>query len=127
MVEKLKVEAEQYKKSLKLTNPKANFLRINDSSDIDSSKITNNGFYDIYAMLFDQLVKHFDLKSPRQIQLLKNISILRIAKPSSKHRAAQICTQYGCNFKVDSIYKLMDKIDDKLIVSIKKTIANKSK
>ena len=127
VVEKLKVEAQLYKKSLKLTNPKAKFFRINDSSDIDSSKIINNGFHDIYGMLFDQLVKHFDLKSPRQINLLKSIAVLRIAQPSSKHKAAQIGSQYGYNFKVDSIYKLMDKLDDEIIASIKKAITNKSK
>ena len=127
VVEQLKVEAEKYKKSLTLTNPKASFLRINDSSDIDSSKITNCGFHDIYGVLFDQLVKNFGIRSHRQIELLKNISILRIAEPTSKHRAAQICAKYGYNFKVDSIYKLMDKLDDEVIGSMKKAITNKSK
>jgi len=45
-----------------------------------------------------------------------------VASPASKRKTAMISREYGIEFGVDSIYKLMDQLTDNTIVQTKKII-----
>lgn len=122
VLRRLKNEAESYKQQLLKQNPKVNILRISSSKDIDSCAVVHRGFHDIYGSIFDKLAKNFVLKGTTNIELLRDLSILRLANPASKHKTAKLAQNYGCNFTVDRIYKLMDKMNDEFIVSAKHSI-----
>src|SRR5574344_750136 len=61
------------------------------------------GIHDIYGKMFDELD-------------LRNIVLARIAKPDSKSRSVHMLEEnFGVSLDLDSVYKMMDKIDDKSI------------
>lgn len=49
---------------------------------------------------------------------------MRVAQPCSKRRTSAIASEYGLEFNVNSIYKLMDKLNKPVIASIKKLVYN---
>ena len=58
--------------------------------------------------------------------VVRNLTILRIASPCSKKKSSEISREYGCSFSVDSAYRAMDCIDERVILSIKESVKNHS-
>lgn len=127
-IEMMKKEAEKYMNQLNdENNITGKDFKFKNSKDISSCKSTNTSYHDIYGRYYDKIFKNCELLTISKSKLLKDLSILRIANPASKKRTAEISSYYGCEFKVDSAYKLMDKIDDNVISSIKSNISDYSK
>lgn len=127
-IKKLKLEAEEYKKNLEQENNKeGKSFTFKSSKEIESCKSYNRGFHDIYSPIFEKSLKSIDKLTPKKKELLKTLAILRIANPCSKKRTSEISGKYGYNFKVDSAYKLMDKMDECTIEQIKENISKHSK
>ena len=81
------------------------------------------GIHDVYGEVFEQLDFKHIFNNPARIkhtvEYFKQIVLARIANPDSK-RASLINLEenFGINLKLDSIYKMMDKIDDKVIKNL---------
>lgn len=84
------------------------------------------GIHEIYGEIYD-LLKFNTLFSPnREVganQILKHITMARIANPSSK-RASVINLEkdFGISLQLDQVYRMMDKVDE----NIRQSIENKS-
>lgn len=78
------------------------------------------GIHDIYGKMFDELdLKNIFVNSARNkssVEYFRNIVLARIAKPDSKSRSVHMLEEnFGVSLDLDSVYKMMDKIDDKSI------------
>jgi transposase len=93
-------------------------LVIERASDIESCLVENRGFRDVYGHLFEQVFNDTGLKSKGN-QLLSQLVVMRIADPKSKRSTAKLSGNFGYEMTVDSIYKLMDRMDDTVIERIK--------
>lgn len=114
-------QAKTYKANLEAASPKAKTLKITSDLDIKSCISQNVGFSDIYGTAFDKVFSKLDLKS-NLLKQLRDLVIMRIASPASKHKTCKLAGEYGITCKVDSIYKMMDQITNPAIKKIKKTI-----
>lgn len=114
-------EAEIYKANLEIASPKARTLRVTSDLDIASCRSYNVGFSDVYGEAFDLAFNQLHLK-PRLMQRLRDLVVMRIAAPASKLKTTQLSTEYGIECHVDSIYKLMDKLNAPVITKVKNTV-----
>lgn len=114
-------QAEEYKAHLEATSSKTKALKIASDLDIKSCCSRNTGFTDVYGTIFDSIFNTLDLK-PIAIQKLRDLAVMRIAAPASKHKTAKIAEEYGIECKVDSIYKFMDLLTIQVVNNIKKII-----
>ena len=118
-------QAEEYKANLEASSPKAKTLKISSDLDIKSCRSYNTGFVDVYGPMFDSVFTTFDFK-PTIVQQLRNLVMLRIATPASKLRTTQLSSEYKMDCKVDSVYKLMDRLTTPVIDKIKKIVYERS-
>jgi transposase len=125
-IELLVKEAGKYKSNLEAKYPKAKTLKITSDMDVKSCRSFNVGFSDVYGDAFDKIFSKLELKL-NAINKLRNLVMMRIAAPASKLRTTQIGAEYGVEFKVDSIYKMMDQITKPCIDKIKKTVYDHTK
>ena len=95
--------------------------KIASDLDIKFCRSYNIGFVDVYGSMFDSVFTTLDFK-PIITQQLRNLVMLRIAAPASKLRTMQLSSEYGMDCKVDSIYKLMDRLTTPVIDKIKKIV-----
>lgn len=117
-------QAEQYKQQLLLVAPvKPKSLKINGDIDINSCSSYNVGFIDVYGSLFDATFNKLGL-TDNVINRLKELIVMRIANPCSKRKTSIIAHEYGIEFNLDNIYKLMDKLNSQVIAEIKRIIYN---
>lgn len=114
-------QAKEYKSKLEIVSPKAKTLRIASDLDIKSCGSRNTGFADVYGSMFDSIFNPLDLK-PSSIQKLRDLVIMRIASPASKHKTAKLAEEYGIDCKVDGIYKFMDLLTIPVANKIKKIV-----
>lgn len=78
------------------------------------------GIHDIYGKMFDELdLKNIFVNPARNkssVEYFRNIVLARIAKPDSKSRSVHMLEEnFGVSLDLDSVYRMMDKIDDKSI------------
>ena len=125
-LEALLKEAESYKTHLELTAPKARTLKITSDLDIKSCRSLNTGFSDVYGSSFDKIFSELDLNT-KEKDKLRSLVTMRIASPASKLKTTKLSPEYNIDLKVDSIYRLMDKLTDDAINEIKKTIFDNTK
>ena len=85
-------------------------LLISKENDITSCLCEISGFKNIYGKIFSSVFNSLKLSKSSQ-QMLNDLTLMRIIEPVSKLRTSNICKDYGMNLNVDSIYKLMDKLD----------------
>jgi transposase len=114
-------QAEKYKANLEAASPKARVLKIASDLDIKSCGSRNTGFADVYGPIFDSIFNTLDLKSA-SMQKLRDLVIMRIAAPASKHKTTKLAEEYGINHKVDSIYKFMDLLTVPMVNKIKNIV-----
>jgi transposase len=117
----LKLLAENYLSSMhSLKTPKASLdsLVIETAADVSSCTTKVRGFNDIYNKLYSAIFADSSLKTKGN-DMLSQLAIMRIIEPKSKNYTANIASNFGYDLKVDSIYKLMDRIDDNAITKIK--------
>lgn len=90
------------------------------------------GIHDIYGKLFDELNLRSIFNAPSQnkvsIEHFKNIVMARIAKPDSKRASVNLLEEnFGISLNLGSVYKMMDKINDKSIEKLNQLAYNKTK
>ncbi|MCD8573786.1 MAG: IS1634 family transposase [Gammaproteobacteria bacterium] len=103
-------------------SPKPKLLKIAADIDIKSCRSLNVGFTDVYGQCFDNIFRStLSLNSAAMAQL-RHLVVMRIAQPASKRKTARVSSEYGIELNVDSIYKLMDKLNDKAIAQIKQAV-----
>jgi len=81
------------------------------------------GIHDIYGKLYDEFGFDKVIANParnrRAIEILKDITMARIANPSSKRGSVDdLSTHFGIDIDLKSVYRMMDKIDEKAISRI---------
>lgn len=91
---------------------------------VEESRIVE-GVHDIAGSMFDELYGNL-LDSKRHLQRLKDIIMLRLVDPCSKHTAQKkLQAQFDKNHSLDAIYRMMDvlfpKIDDVKKQTFKRT------
>lgn len=102
------------------------FLRINNESDIKECKIKNVGFEQLYGKIFDRYFNKIDLElGENDFQIMKQLTLMRVAQPVSKLKTSEIAPAFNCNeLSPNKIYKFMDKLTDINIEKLKKHIFN---
>ena len=89
-----------------------------DIRDLEEEKRIINGIHDTYGKLFDELGYGNIFKNPARnkssIQIFKDIVLARIANPVSKMASVNMLEEdFGISLNLDSVYKMMDKLDDR--------------
>jgi transposase len=98
-----------------------------DLQDIIEEQRIIKGIHDVYGKLFDELGYDslFSDKEKRRRGYLKNVVLARIANAKSKRASAKSLEEdFGVFLNLDSIYKMMDKLDDDRIEKMQKLTAN---
>jgi transposase len=114
-------EAEAYKQKLLAISPQVKSLKINGDADINSCFSYNVGYADVYGTAFTSIFTSLNLKEDI-LNKLRDLVIMRIANPCSKRRTSIIAPNYGLEFNVNNIYKLMDKLNKSVIMDMKKQV-----
>ena len=90
------------------------------------------GIHDIYGKLFDEMnlrtIFANPIRNKTSIEHFKNIVMARIAKPDSKSASVTMLEEnFGISLNLDSVYKMMDKINDKSIEKLNTLAYNETK
>lgn len=98
-------------------------ITVNIKNLVEERRIVT-GIHDIYGKLFYYLKMDKIFKNPKRIlssvETFKNIVLSRIACPVSKLSSVDMLDRnYGIKLNVNSVYKMMDKLDDTAIEKLK--------
>jgi len=82
------------------------------------------GFHEAYGKIYEQLGFNSLLTSRHGVncnEILKHITISRIANPSSKRESVRLLEEdFGIHLDLNKVYRMMDKIDKDVILQIQK-------
>ena len=100
-----------------------------DLTQIREEKRLKVGIHQIYGNLFDVIGFHKCIdkwyRKKATLRLMRNIVMARIERPQSKRGSVQnLSDQYGIDAEVNSVYRMMDLIDDKVINKINQLAYN---
>jgi len=82
------------------------------------------GIHDVYGAFFDRLgfQNIFPVRKKAAGKMFKEMVMARLAKPLSKLASTELLQRdFGKNFGVDSVYRMMKDMDEAIIGKIKKT------
>lgn len=104
---------------------------VNLQNIIEEDRVIS-GIHDVYGKLFDELeigsIIKKALKNKKYVNILKEVVLARIADPQSKRASADMLEKkFGVSLKLDEVYKMMDKIDDKAIERLNRIIESQTK
>ncbi len=90
------------------------------------------GIHDIYGKLYDELGFNRVLLNPsrnkKSVEILKDITLARVANADSKRATRDYLEDnFGVKLNLESIYKMMDKLDDKAIKRLQDIVFNQTK
>ena len=84
-----------------------------DLNNLTEEKRVVEGFHDIFGDLFQQLGFH-QILTRKKSEVLKELVLARIARPSSKHASQEmLAADFGVNIDLDRIYRMMDALVEK--------------
>lgn len=111
---KLAKKAKKTKRDEKESDYKVNLKNLKEEQRVIK------GIHDVYGKLFDDLGYKNIFRNPaRQIarvNIFKDIVLSRIANPQSKMASVDMLEEdFGITLNLNSVYKMMDKIDDRAI------------
>ncbi|MBI4743456.1 MAG: IS1634 family transposase [Actinobacteria bacterium] len=111
---KLERKAKETKRDEKEEDYKVNL------KDLKEEQRIIKGIHDVYGKLFDDLGYKNIFKNPERqkatVNTFKNIVLGRTANPKSKMASVDMLEEdFGVTLNLNSVYKMMDKIDDKAI------------
>jgi transposase len=102
-----------------------------DSITVDLKKLTEEqriivGIHDVYGKIYQELGFHQVLKPSRHgiasSNILHHIVMARIANPESKRGSViNLETDFGININLQSVYRMMDRLDDASCEKIQQT------
>jgi len=123
IIDKWEAEAEELRFNLvakKITS--RDFTTIKHDDDINTCKVTETGIKYLYTSIFDSIFSKLNFKNINKKELA-NLVIMRLAMPVSKLRTANIASDFGIeDMTINKIYKMMDKIGDTQINTIKRHV-----
>lgn len=95
-----------------------------DINNLREEKRITIGIHEVFGKIYKEIGYEKTFKNPkRQVSVSKklfNIVMARLANPSSKRASViELEKKFGISMKLDSVYKMMDKIDDEVIERIK--------
>jgi len=113
-VAKINIEAKTYSEDDYKVNIK----------DLLEEARTVSGIHDAYGTLFDELSYDKVISNPKRnvsaASVFKDIVLARIANPASKRASVDLLEEdFGISLGLDSVYRMMDKLDDKTISKLK--------
>ena len=90
------------------------------------------GIHDIYGKLYDELGFNKILPNPARVvqssRVLKEIVLARVANPDSKRGSIlNLEENFGVNLDLKAVYRMMDKIDDKVVLKLNKLVYSNTK
>ena len=102
-----------------------------DLTQIREEKRLKVGIHQIYGSVFDGMGFHKCIdkwyRKKATLRLMRDIVMARIEKPQSKRGSVHnLSEQYGINADVNSVYRMMDLLDDKAIDKINQLVYNKT-
>jgi transposase len=97
-----------------------------DLKDLVEEQRLVAGFHDVYGKLFDDMGYSKAIANPARNRLvariLKDITVARIANPASKRASVlKLEEDFGITIDLDKVYRMMDRLDSRVIDKIKKT------
>ena len=93
--------------------------------DLTEEARTITGIHDVYGALFDELGYTKVIANPARnasaVSIFKDIVLARIANPASKRATVdKLEEEFGISLDLDSVYRMMDKLDSKAIDKLQK-------
>ncbi len=83
------------------------------------------GIHEVYGAFFDRTGLNQLIDSSAYSRVLRDIVMARIANPSSKRKACKVLKEdFDISHTLNSVYRMMDKINLTVIEEMKKKIAN---
>lgn len=106
--------------TIKQDQAKEEDYKIDDVRNLREESRYITGIHDIYGKIYDSLGFNRIMSNPARkvhaIEVVKQMVLARISEPDSKRETINILAQnFGISLKLDSLYKSMDKLDDKAI------------
>jgi len=103
-----------------------------DIRDLEEENRVIVGIHDIYGKLFDELnlksIFPNPIRNKTSINIFKDTVMARIANLGSKRNSVlKLEENFGINISLDRVYRMMDKIDDKVIEKLNKLAYNHTK
>lgn len=91
-----------------------------DIRDLEEEGRIIRGIHDVYGKLFEDLgfsrIFYNPARNRQSVEYFKQMVLSRIANPSSKRRSVMDLEEsFGVRLNLDSVYKMMDKIDERSI------------
>lgn len=84
-----------------------------DLNDLSEQKRIVEGFHDVFGYLFNSLGFN-SILAKKKSEVLRELVLARIAKPSSKRASQEILTaDFGVDIHLDRIYRMMDSLIEK--------------
>ena len=115
------------------TEPKTNRndYAVNLLDLIEEDRITK-GIHDVYGKLYDELnfksIIKDNSKNPAISKALKEIVLARVANPDSKRASVdKLASSFGVHLDLKTVYRMMDKINDKQIIKLNSLVLNQTK
>ena len=120
--EELELEIQTAHKIAKTTHYKDDDYILDIRNTIEENRAIT-GIHDVYGSLFDELSisSIFGKTKPNQktIEMFKNIVLSRLAMPDSKRGSVtRLEENFGVSLHLNSVYKMMDKLDEKAIANL---------
>lgn len=100
--------------------PIAQLAEIAESEQVNIKNLVEeqrviDGLHEVGGHVFEQLGFHQILSGKRDIELLRDIVLMRIANPGSKFKAQRLlANRFDKTHDLDAIYRMMDKVHPKI-------------
>ena len=129
-VEKLAEKAKEEKKEQKVKENREDY-EVNLLDLIEEDRVIK-GIHDIYGKMYSELGFDKIIANPTRnvsaSKALKEIVMARIANPDSKMGSVEMLEEkFGVNLNLKSVYRMMDKLDDKRIKKLNTLVLNQTK
>lgn len=130
-LEKLELQKQTKKETIKEPVINRDDYDVNLLDLIEEDRITK-GIHDIYGKLYDELnfktvIPNYSRNSV-SCKALKEIVLARIANPDSKKASVdKLASSFGVDLELKTVYRMMDKINDKQILKLNTLVLNQTK
>jgi len=129
-IETLEKKAKESKKEQEIKDNREEY-EVNLLDLIEEDRVIK-GIHDIYGKLYSELGFDKVIANPTRnvsaSKALKEIVMARIANPDSKMGSVEMLEEkFGVNLNLKSVYRMMDKLDDKRIKKLNTLVLNQTK
>ncbi len=129
-IETLEKKAKESKKEQEVKSNRKDY-EVNLLDLLEEDRVIK-GIHDIYGKLYNELGFDKIIANPTRnvsaSKALKEIVMARIANPDSKMGSVEMLEEkFGVNLNLKSVYRMMDKLDDKRIKKLNTLVLNQTK